>query len=165
MNIENKKILFSAQEKYKNLTVYQGKIIKKQLLGENFHKIESMRIYIAILNANQEKKYYFECYDISENKENLITKSIEITKKEILVFKEPIEIKYDKIDDKRILIKIHRDNDILYYETDLNRLTESIQIEDKIDGINLERIQLSSLKFNKFVNVYFEINNICKFLY
>ena len=55
MNIENKKILFSAQEKYKNLTVYQGKIIKKQLLGENFHKIESMRIYITITNAHQEK--------------------------------------------------------------------------------------------------------------
>ena len=162
MNIENKKILFSAQEKYKNLTVYQGKIIKKQLLGENFHKIESMRIYITILNANQEKKYYFECYDISENKENLITKSFEITKKEILVFKEPIEIKYDPIDDKRILIKIHRDNDILYYETDLNRLTESIEIEDKIDGINLEKIQLSSLKYNKYVQFNFKIQNLSK---
>ena len=36
MNIENKKILFSAQEKYKNLTVYQGKIVKKNLLREKF---------------------------------------------------------------------------------------------------------------------------------
>ena len=154
--------LYSAKEKYKNLTVYQGKIVKKNLLGENFHRLESMRIYITIINANPEKKYYFECFDISEKEEILIKKSIQIIKQEIIVFIDPIEIKYDPIEDKRILIKIYRDNDILYYETDLNRLTESIQIEDKIDGINLERIQLSSLKFNKFVNFRFEINNICK---
>ena len=121
-----------------------------------------MRIYITITNAHPEKKYYFECFDISEKEEILIKKSIQIIKQEIIVFIDPIEIKYDPIEDKRILIKIYRDNDILYYETDLNRLTESIQIEDKIDGINLETIQLSSLKFNKFVNICFEINNICK---
>ena len=67
--IEN---LYSAKEKFKNLTVYQGKIVKKNLLGENFHRIESMRIYITITNANPEKKYYFECFDKSEKEEILI---------------------------------------------------------------------------------------------
>ena len=153
---------FESQEYFKHLSLIdENTIVQKSDNNKEEFKLVILRIFITLLNVNEEKSYYFECFDINNEDEEIeIMKSKEMKgNNNIIIFKETIEIRYNPINDKRILIKIHKDEDILYYETDLNRLTESINIEDKIDNINPEIIQISSLKLNKFVLFLFEINS------
>ena len=153
---------FESQEYFKHLSLIdENTIVHKSDNNKEEFKLVILRIFITLLNVNEEKSYYFECFDINNEDEEIeIMKSKEMKgNNNIIIFKETIEIRYNPINDKRILIKIHKDENILYYETDLNRLTESINIEDKIDNINPEIIQISSLKLNKFVLFLFEINS------